>query len=197
MVTATTSLNDIREGPHLKVVMPDNSKTISTKQGNLHLPLPNAATTAHIVPTFKRNLIAIPQVVDAGYHALFTDKYVLIINNDTRKVEWKGIRNNNNGLWELPLQNPADQHIALSNNIKTTSSHNLYEHINFLHKACGNPVKSIWIKAINNNHFKSWPNLTVKNVNKYLDTTIHTLRGHMQQTRKFKNKLRKQMILNK
>lgn len=191
MVTPNTPLNNITNGPRLNVVLPDDSETISTKQGNLQIKLPTKATTAHIVQSFKRNLVAIPQVVDAGYHALFTRNIVLIINDETRKVEWRGIRNNENGLWELPLQQIKEDNKIMSNNIKTTASNNLFEHIQFLYQACGSPVKSTWIKAINNNHFKSWPNLTVKNVNKYLEKTIHSLRGHMQQTRKFKSKLRK------
>ena len=103
MVTTTTKLTNISKGPNLQVIMPNDSTTTSTKQGLLPLSLPTQAIKAHIVPTFKRNLVAIPQVVDAGYHALFTKDSVLIINDNTRKVEWRGIRNNKSGLWELPL----------------------------------------------------------------------------------------------
>lgn len=69
--------------------MPDNSETISIKQSNLPLPLPQRAAIAHIVSALKRNLVAIPQVVNAGYYALFTDKHVLIINKNTRKIDYK------------------------------------------------------------------------------------------------------------
>ena len=65
VVTQDTTLNNIKKGPTLRIIMPDNSETTSTVQGNLKLNLPKQATTAHIAPTFKKNLIAIPQVVDA------------------------------------------------------------------------------------------------------------------------------------
>ena len=213
--------------------MPDNSTTTSTKEGNLILNLPNEVTKAHIVSSFKKNLISIPQVVDAGYKAVFDQSTVTIINQKTKKVSWKGDRNKTTGLWELPIteiheydnhddsykhkdistpsNNPFNRwrntKVSLSSlnnsssknqdiqqtkiHCNATSSHTLEEHINFLHQACGNPVKSTWLAAINNNHYKSWPNLTAKNVNKYLYKTIHTLKGHMQQTRKNKGKLRK------
>ena len=73
----------------------------------------------------------------------------------------------------------------------TAIGKSMEEHITFLHQACGNPVKSTCLKAINNNHFKSWTNLTIKNLNKYLGKTFHILRGHMQNIRKNKGKLRK------
>ena len=41
------------------------------------------------------------------------------------------------------------------------------ELVQYLHAACQSPVKSTWIKAIQNNNFVSWPGLTAKLVKKH------------------------------
>ena len=67
MADMTTQLTNIRKGKEsITIQMPTNATTMSTKEGNLPLPLPEQATKAHIVPTFTKTLISIPQVVDAG-----------------------------------------------------------------------------------------------------------------------------------
>ena len=202
MADTETLLHDIHTSKTpIQIQLPTDEVTQSNKEGNLPLQMPKAATKAHIVPTFKKTLVSIPQVVDAGYAAYFNKDAVYIINNTTKQVEWKGTRNKQTKLWELPLKDDIN-HNKLTENFQhriqqvnnASIAPTLKEHIKFLHQACGSPVKSTWIKAINNNHFKSWPNLTAKNVNKHLETTIHTLRGHMAQTRKNKGKQKKTKI---
>jgi hypothetical protein len=54
----------------------------------------------------------------------------------------------------------------------------------YLHAACGSPVPSIWIKAINNGHFATWPGLTAKLVREKLPKSIATVKGHLNRQRK-------------
>ena len=51
----------------------------------------------------------------------------------------------------------------------------------FLHAACFAPVKSTFLKAINNNHFTTWPGLTAKLVTKHLQEPTATALGHIKQ----------------
>ena len=97
------------------IEMPTAATTKSTKQGNLPLLLPPAATKAHIVPAFNKTLISIPQVVDAGYAAYFDQAAVYIINTKSNIIEWEGARNQVTKPWDLPLQN-----IPLNNKLSGT-----------------------------------------------------------------------------
>ena len=48
--------------------------------------------------------------------------------------------------------------------------------------AAGFPVRSTWLKAINNGNFNSWPGLTYNNAAKYCPQSIETMKGHMVQS---------------
>ena len=56
------------------------------------------------------------------------------------------------------------------------------EMITYLHAACFYPVVSTWKAAIEQGHFKTWPGLTCKNIDKYLEKIEVTTLGHMKQT---------------
>ena len=51
----------------------------------------------------------------------------------------------------------------------------------YLHAACFSPVRSTFIKAIENNHFHSWPGLTPALIKKHLPDSIATASGHLTQ----------------
>jgi hypothetical protein len=69
------------------------------------------------------------------------------------------------------------------------SAHNVYEHksiqatITYLHACFFSPVTDMWLKAIQNGHFATWPSVTVENVRKYLSKSDATSKGHMNQIR--------------
>ena len=86
MVTTNTNIKNVRNGQKMTIIMPNKTTTTSSKEGNLVVNLPPAATKANVVPTFKKSLISIPQVVDTGYKALFEKTDVKIINNKTNKI---------------------------------------------------------------------------------------------------------------
>ena len=58
------------------------------------------------------------------------------------------------------------------------------EAIRWMHRVCGYPVKSTWIKAIKSGNFTGWPILNKRNVAKYYPETTETPKGHLNQTRK-------------
>ena len=58
------------------------------------------------------------------------------------------------------------------------------ELVKFLHGAVCSPTSPTWIKAINNNHFTTWPGLTSKLVTKHLPPSIATTEGHIKQEQK-------------
>jgi hypothetical protein len=83
----------------------------------------------------------------------------------------------------VPIKtNTKDQHHAPSNSIYQTTTNR--ELIQFLHTACGSPVPSTWIAAINKGHFATWPGLTADLVRKHLPKSIATVKGHLNQHRK-------------
>jgi hypothetical protein len=53
----------------------------------------------------------------------------------------------------------------------------------FLHAAAFSPVKSTWLKAIKMGFFNTWPGLNQENVRKYLEKSIATEKGHMDEER--------------
>eukprot|EP00957_Ditylum_brightwellii_P185869 14151034-Ditylum_brightwellii.AAC.1 len=72
-------------------------------------------------------------------------------------------------------------------NSKALQCNNTYELkcgkdiVNYLHTATFCPCISTWKKGIVTGYFIKWPGLTVEAVNKYLDKSMATLKGHMVQ----------------
>ena len=58
------------------------------------------------------------------------------------------------------------------------------ELIQFMHAACGHPVPSTWIQAIQSGNFATWPGLTADAVRKHLPKSTATVKGHLNQQRK-------------
>jgi hypothetical protein len=72
----------------------------------------------------------------------------------------------------------------------TKAIYNVYElktqpkMVRYLHKMAGFPTKPMWIKAIKNNHYASWPSLTIKAVAKHVPgESEETMKGHGQMGR--------------
>ena len=58
------------------------------------------------------------------------------------------------------------------------------EAIKWMHKVCGYPVKSTWVKSIKAGNFTGWQILKKSNVSKYYPETTETTKGHLNQTSK-------------
>ena len=50
--------------------------------------------------------------------------------------------------------------------------------IQYLHDSCFFPFKSTWLEAIGKGFFKTWPEVTIQNVTKYLLKRIYRNRAH-------------------
>ena len=118
------------------------------------------------------------------------------MNHET--VLLQGERDNRTGLWQLDL-NPASPSKAPSPSTNTANStyeinfvnsaNSVYELVKqgdivkYLHQACGSPVKSTWLKAIEAGYFTTWPGLTTDLVKKHLPKSLASAKGHLRQER--------------
>ena len=55
--------------------------------------------------------------------------------------------------------------------------------VRYYHAVAGFPTKPLWLKAIKNKKYASWPGLTWEAVNKHFPESEETLKGHGQKTR--------------
>jgi hypothetical protein len=85
------------------------------------------------------------------------------------------------GLWRVDLKNAET--VTQSTCIHAHDEINHKELISYLHAACFSPVKSIWILAIINGNFTSWPGLTERAVGKYFSKSSATVKGGLNQQR--------------
>ena len=104
-------------------------------------------------------------------------------------------------LQKLAMHNAFKQDIehVLKNDKKFQSIHTLKDHpslsviirkdetkhdlAKYLHAACFAPVQSTWIRAIENNHFSTWPGLSVELIKKHLPKSVATVQGHVKRER--------------
>ena len=108
------------------------------------------------------------------------------------KLILTGPRDPSTKLWKLPLFDTTSNKIStiisqhnIPNNINSiTQTDNTSQMVNFYHATAFSPTKSTFIKAIQRGFLQSWPGLTTKNVQKYLQSTLATGKGHLDQTRK-------------
>lgn len=141
-----------------------NSNTITTLQLE---QLPENARKSYVFKDISQNLLSVGKLCDNEYLVLFTktNSYVLHKN----KIIVKGVRDKLDGMYYTNLRNnitslhksptPFDLQKYLTkykstnkiNNILTNTK--LKEIINWYHACFHSPVKSTWIKAIENGHF--------------------------------------------
>ena len=58
----------------------------------------------------------------------------------------------------------------------------LFYFILFYYRCCFSPVKSTWKQTVHKGFFISWPGLTCAAINKYLDKSLASSKGHLHQT---------------
>jgi hypothetical protein len=93
-----------------------------------------------------------------------------------------GQRDHSTGLWTVPLDANSTEKEEFINSVYEISK--LYDAIQYLHADAGSPVPSTFVKAIKAGNFTTWPTLTPEHVNKYLEKSEATIKGHLNQTRK-------------
>ena len=105
------------------------------------------------------SLISTGQLCDDNCIAIFTNFDVKCLTQN--QVIVTGLRERNNGLWNIPLEpsTPAQQsstryHPCQANRILLYGTTN-HELAKYFHAAAFSPVKSTFITATNQGHFKS------------------------------------------
>jgi hypothetical protein len=143
--------------------------------------LPPEARRAHILPGLVHNsLMSVGQVCDSQCDVIFTRDKVEV-NTDGNLV-MPGIRYQRSLLRRVALQEtPKSNYKNACNHAHETS--NFKELTNYIHAAAFSPVKSTWIKAIQNVNFSSWPGLTEDAVQKHLSKSTAPVKGHLNQQR--------------
>lgn len=185
----------------ISVTLPNRQQIQATHTCDLLLhTLPPGARHAHKFPHLAHPLLSISQLCDHGCIATFDSNQVRITHDDDTVLV--GNRDPTTNLWTIPLQ-PAEEDFHMidermedeglgyhgflrpqyhrANSAYHTT--NQVEHVTFLHAACGYPVPTTWIKAIDNGHFATWPGLTADLVRKHLAKSVPTLKGHLHQQR--------------
>ena len=167
------------------------------------LPFELLSAKARLADTFddfKHSLLSIGLIADDDNIALFSKDDVKIYRETDVLITCKGepiligVRDEK-GRYRIPLvqqrhgtwaprtpSKRARQALESANSVYDLPS--IEEAIRWMHACLGYPVKSTWIAAVKNNHFRGWPLLTPRNVKKYYPETTETDKGHLNQTRK-------------
>ena len=107
------------------------------------------------------------------------------------KIILYGTKCQTTGLWLVPIA--FSNQIKEQNKIPTISHHQIHnvhhtstqkELIEYIHQCMFSPTKSTLIKAIQNNQLLGIPGMDTKLVNRHLQETPATIKGHLHRTRK-------------
>eukprot|EP00956_Cyclotella_meneghiniana_P031405 scaffold82313_cov39-Cyclotella_meneghiniana.AAC.2 len=158
----------------IRVTLPDGTTLKSYHQCSIqNKQLPPKAREAYIIPGCK---------VQSE-----KDKCNVIYNNT---IVMKGYKNDNNGLWYVPLKNQHNQEqqviIQDNRNVAANAQHTstMAETIQFLHQCLFSLTVDTLCKAIDNDQLIGFPHLTSAMVRKYLPESTATAKGHMKQIRR-------------
>ena len=132
-------------------------------------------------PIYKINVNKTQFDISKTNHISFTPKMKRTVNNMPNKkfanVISSFIANNTKSYVPVAVTTPKLNVILRKDKTKE-------ELVKFLHGAVCSPTSPTWIKAINNNHFTTWPGLTSKLVTKHLPPSVATAEGHIKQEQK-------------
>jgi len=173
----------------------------------LHEDLSPEATSGAVLPKLKNvSLLSFGQLCDNGFKVELEEYDCTVSKNN--KTVFKGIRNFNDGLWDIPIKpkkistltctlSPHDYEKYIPTSKASNVSKHAFSHpslnvivhkkrlkkdlIEYLHACCYSPVKSTWMKAIKKVHFLGFPGLNVYSVNEHLTLTENTALGHLHQ----------------
>ena len=176
----TSILYNIKPSKHPKQVqLPDESIIKSTHDANLPINGVNiSATTATVFPALtSSSLLSIGQLCNDDCIAVFTKENMKVLKDE--KIILHGIRNQSDGLWDVPLHTPMKS-IEKANAIinKNQSKQQLAE---YYHRCCFSPNIRTFTEAIKNGNFMSWPALQSLNLYRHMKKTMATSMGHLDQ----------------
>ena len=176
----------------MQVKLPDGTITTSTHTVLLNIKqLPMKACSAHLFPDIKHVLLSISTLCNEGYMEIFDEEKVYIIKDST--ILLHGNRDPRTNLYmvniisnEMTVQPKLKvKHMENLGGI-TKFANNTYELkvkkdlITYYQKCCFSPVRSTWIREIDNGNFCTWPGLTAHVVRKHLPKSTATAKCHMQ-----------------
>ena len=110
--------------------------------------------------------------------ALFTKHKLQVFKND--KIILEGNRNYSDGLWDVPISTSPPLQSANAIISKNKSKQDL---ASYYHSCCFSPAISTFTKAIKNGNFHSWPGLQELSLYTFLQKTMATSMGHLDQER--------------
>ena len=154
--------------------------------------LSDTARRADVLPELRPNsLVSVGKLADADYTTIFHpqgegvtvhEKNTIQVKLLSKPVLQQGWRDTN-GLWRLSSDDEIPT-VHTSNEVAANVSlPSMPQTICYLHAAVGFPTKDLWIKAIKNGNYATWPGITVEAVNKHFPKSVKTQKGHMKKQR--------------
>lgn len=180
-----TLLQNTQRNDNIEVVLPNNDTLKSTTSGELNIPeLSTMGRQAYVLNGLNNSLISLGQLADDNCTIILTKKELQVFKSYKKILH--GFRNNNDGLWDIPLPNSPlslkpKNHMA---NVIIHKKQNINDLMQYFHATLYSPTKSTLLKAVKNGNFIGWPGLTSNNITKHLQETEHTAKGHLDQHRK-------------
>ena len=158
----------------------------------IYSQLPKEARTAYSFKDIKFPLISVAKLCDSDCMVIFAKKMAFIIKDG--KVISKAPRDIITNLWTTNLSNDNlndckkkhEKDFIMNVTIPEEAESNIEKLILFLYAALGRPNKTTLIKAIQKGHFATWPGLTMKRVQKYIQGDITNAKGHIHLQRQVK-----------
>ena len=163
---------------------PSNSLIVlpspATAVGRLPLPASLTAleTNTHVFDDLpSASLISLGQLCDDNCIDILDKHKIQVIKES--QVVMQGYRNLEDGLWDIPIKKPF-KHKALA---IITREKTKIELIQYLHVCCSSPTPHIFLRAIKNENFLTFPGLNIPNITRFLPASIAIALGHLDQER--------------
>jgi hypothetical protein len=178
----------------ITITLPDGNHIRSTHTCNLDIPwLPDEMTAGHVVPKLSHtSLLATRQFCDNGYEVTFTKALCKVTIEGKTVLE--GPRDPNTKLWHLPINPTGTPAAGKPNNTMTNQiahiAMNAYtmptkqQALKFMHHTLFCPPIPTLIAAIENEQLRTFPHLTVENVQKHLEPTTATSKRRIKRNKK-------------
>ena len=141
------------------------------------------------MPTFQHNLLGTGKLCNHGCKVLFDSNAVTVFSKYNQGILLKGWQDTTGTkLWRFSLRpeyHPVPHppiHPDAPTTLTALNAHHLSSVgalVRYLHDATGFPVKSIWLAAIKDGNFSTWPGLTYANASKYCPASEKTIKGHL------------------
>ena len=168
----------------------DQRTITASHTATLDIPgIPMSACKTYIFSDITdRALVSVAKFCDHGYSVIFNQRKVFVLSST--EIKLTGERAQPNGMWFINLKPLTSLHPRTSNvtiappPLKNTFNYahninNIKNHILFYYRCFSSPVKSTWKHAVRKGFFISWPGLTCAAIDKYLDKSLASSKGHL------------------